>query len=88
VIAIFTKFDQFKRDIKIKLEDRNLDLEIYLNDEVERLFNEQYLASLMGSPLFIRLESEDFINELTCTILIRMLQECTGMANNVLTLLK
>jgi hypothetical protein len=59
VIVIFTKFDQFKRDVKIKLEDRIRDPEIHLNDEVERLFNEQYLSSLMGSPLFIRLESEN-----------------------------
>jgi hypothetical protein len=57
VIVIFTKLDQFRRDVKIKLEDRNLDPDIHLNDEVERLFNEKYLASLMGSPLFIRLES-------------------------------
>jgi hypothetical protein len=55
--VIFTKLDQFKRDVRVKLEDRNLDPEIHLNDEAERLFNEQYLASLMGSPLFIRLES-------------------------------
>jgi hypothetical protein len=88
VIVIFTKFDQFKRDVKIKLEDRIRDPEIHLNDEVESLFNEQYLASLKGSSLFIRLESEDFINELTCTILIDILQECTSIANDVLSLLK
>jgi hypothetical protein len=62
VIVIFTKFDQFKRDVKIKLEDRICGPEIHLNDEAECLFNKQYRASLMGSPLFIRLESEDFIN--------------------------
>jgi hypothetical protein len=63
VIAIFTKFDQFKRDVKIKLEDRGRDPEIHLDDEVERIFKERYLAYLVGPPPFIRLQSEDFLNE-------------------------
>jgi hypothetical protein len=58
-IVVFTKFDQFKRNIKMKLEDEGRDPEMDLNDEVETIFNQHYLASLNGPPPFIRLESED-----------------------------
>ena len=61
VIALFTKYDQFKRDIKIRLEDEHghpgTDIEV----EVKRAFNEHYLASLSESPPVICLESEDLI---------------------------
>ena len=59
VIAVFTKFDQFKHDTKMKLEDEGSDPEIDLNAEVESRFQRHYLAELNGSPPFIRLESED-----------------------------
>jgi hypothetical protein len=64
VIAVFTKFDQFRRDVKIKLEDRINDPEMHLDNEVERIFNERYLACLAGPPPFIRLQSKIFLNEL------------------------
>ena len=59
VIAVFTKHDQFKRNIKMKLEDEDRDLGIHLDAEAENIFNQHYLASLNGPPPFIRLESED-----------------------------
>jgi len=43
----------------MKLQDDGRDPEMHLNAEVEIIFNQQYLASLNGTPLFIRLESED-----------------------------
>jgi hypothetical protein len=58
VFTVFTKFDQFRRNIKIKLEDQHRDPSL-LDAEVESLFNEHYLRSLTGPPPFIRLESED-----------------------------
>jgi hypothetical protein len=60
VIAVFTKFDQFKRDVKMKLEDEGRDLEPNLNEEVDSIFREHYQAMLGEAPLFVRLESEDF----------------------------
>ena len=60
VIAVFTKFDQFKRDIMFKLEDEGLDQGTDLNDEVERLFHEHYQTYLEGSQWFVRLGSKDF----------------------------
>ena len=57
-IAVFTKYDQFKHDIKMKLEDEGHDLETDLNTEVDNVFNQHYLGGLNGHPPFICLESE------------------------------
>jgi hypothetical protein len=70
VIAVFTKYDQFRREIRMKLEDQHLDPGTHLDAEIESIFNLHFLASLTGPPPFIRLESEQFDNERTCTILI------------------
>jgi len=62
VIAVFTKFDQFKRDVEMKLEDedRYETLETNLVDEVERAFRKYYLGPLGGYPFFVCLESKFF----------------------------
>jgi hypothetical protein len=59
MVAVFTKYDQFRRNIRIKLEDQHRDPSL-LDAEVENVFIEHYLAAIAGSPPFIRLESEDF----------------------------
>ena len=59
VIAVFTKYDQFKRDIKMKLADDGRDPEAHFDTEVERVFNEYYMANLGGPSPFVRMESED-----------------------------
>jgi hypothetical protein len=59
VIAVFTKLDQFRRDVKIKLEDEGREV-TNLDVEVEHIFGEHYQADLGGSPLFVRLGSKDF----------------------------
>jgi hypothetical protein len=58
VIALFTKYDQFKRNVKIKLKGHP---ETNIDAEVKRHFEQDYLASLSGPPPFICLESEDFV---------------------------
>jgi hypothetical protein len=78
VIAVFTKFDQFKREIRFRLEDEGRethDNPVFFSNEVERIFHEHYLGSLRGSPPFVRLESEYFVNQLACIALISVLQE-------------
>ena len=62
VIAVFTKYDQFKRNIMMKLEDegRGPLAGAQLDTEVESVFNQYYLACLRGPPPLVRLESEDF----------------------------
>jgi hypothetical protein len=59
MVAVFTKYDQFRRNIRIKLEDQHRDPSL-LDAEVENVFIEHYLAAIAGSPPFVRLESEDF----------------------------
>ena len=60
MIAVFTKYDQFKREIKMKLEDQDRD-PAHVDDDMENIFNEHFLATLEGSPPFVRLESKDFV---------------------------
>jgi hypothetical protein len=67
VIALFTKYDQFKRNIRMKLEDEYRDhpetAEKHVDVEIKRVFEQQYLAGLShGRPApYIHMESEDFI---------------------------
>jgi hypothetical protein len=60
VIAVFTKYDQFRREIRMKLEDQHRD-PAHVDDDMENIFNEHFLGNLKGSPPFVRLESKDFI---------------------------
>ena len=71
---MFTKYDQFRRDIKMKLEDQHRDLALF-NDEMERIFSDHFLGNLKpeGPPLFVRLESEDFVNQTTWILLISVM---------------
>ena len=59
VIAVFTKYDQFKRDIKMKLEDEGRDPATHFDAKVKCVFDRYYLGVLSGPPPFVRLESED-----------------------------
>ena len=68
VIVVFTKYDQFKRDIKMKLEDEGRDPGTHFDTEVESVFDRYYLASLSGHPPFVRLESEDPFKQFTSTL--------------------
>ena len=92
MIAVFTKYDQFKREVKMKLEDQPRDSDpltgTNFDAQMDKIFNEHYLADLGGSPPFVRLESEDFINGLACTTLIAVPKECTSVTNGVRSLLK
>ena len=56
----------------MKLEDRHRDPAL-LNDEMETIFSEHFLANLKGPPPFVHLESEDFVNQSVCTILISVI---------------
>ena len=56
VIAVFTKHDQFLRNVKIDLEDYGSPGE-NIPDAAERLFKEHYLSHLGDGASFVRLES-------------------------------
>ena len=62
VIAVFTKYDQFKRNTKMKLVHEGRDPVAHFNTEVESVFNQYYLARISGHPPFVCLESEDFVS--------------------------
>jgi hypothetical protein len=69
VIAVFTKFEQFRREVMMKLEDQKRDRAL-LNTEMEEIFKIHYLANLKGSPPFLCLESKDCVNRLAWITLI------------------
>ena len=56
VIAVFTKCDQFLRNVKMHLEDYG-NPDDNLSDAAERQFNEHYLAHLGDGARFVQLES-------------------------------
>ena len=64
MIAVFTKYDQFRLDVEMKLEDQGQDPSpTVLNAEMETIFEDHYLANLRGSTPYVRLESEHFLNQ-------------------------
>jgi len=75
VIAVFTKYDQFRWDIEMRLEDQDRDAEAQLHVEIDRVFNQEYLANLKGAPPYICLESEVSMAVETYTILISLAAE-------------
>jgi hypothetical protein len=85
VIAVFTKYDQFKCDIEMRLEDQDRDA-TQLHVEIDRAFNQEYLANLKGAPPYICLESEVLMTVETHTILISLAQKCTKPAHTVVLL--
>jgi hypothetical protein len=87
VIAVFTKYDQFRGEIKLKLEDRDGDPAL-LDSEVERTFKREYLSKLRDSAPFVRLEGENFVLQLACTTLNSVPQGCTRTAKHVPNLFK
>ncbi|KAF8554433.1 hypothetical protein OG21DRAFT_1095134 [Imleria badia] len=58
VIAVFTKFDQFKRDIRMKMgATSGGNAKLTLNEQVEKIFEEQYWNVIKDhSPRCVRLE--------------------------------
>ena len=57
VIAVFTKYDQFLRDVKIYLEDYGNPHDNIL-DEAIRQFNKYYFHHLGDDVRFVQLQSE------------------------------
>jgi len=58
VIAVFTKYEQFKFNIRMTFEDEDRqDWETEGPGETERSFEDHYLRDLGGNTHFVRLES-------------------------------
>ena len=56
VVVVFTKYDQFLRNVQMHLEDYGNPNDS-ISDAVERQFNEHYLGPLGDGARFVRLES-------------------------------
>ncbi|KAF8136754.1 hypothetical protein EV363DRAFT_1320427 [Boletus edulis] len=88
VIAVFTKYDQFKRDIKIKLAMRSGGRSLTAKDvdgEVEKVFQEQYWDVVKDeSPRYVRLEKMHKVGE-RCDALIT--ETSNALSTNVATLM-
>jgi len=69
----------------MKSEDEN-DQETDLDTKVEATFNQHYLHGFTKRPPFVLLESEGFVDQLTCTVLISVLQKCTNKADVLISL--
>jgi hypothetical protein len=90
VIAVFTKYDQFRRNVEIDVsDDPNRYLDSNVSQVVEEQFQEHYLCPLGDDVKYVRLESklgamcEGYL--LTCDIL---RQKCTGKIAAVTVLLR
>jgi len=72
VIAVFTKYEQFKFNIRMTFEDEDRqDWETEGPGETERSFEERYLQNLGGNLHFVRLERMDEAGK-HCTELLEM----------------
>jgi len=58
IIAVFTKYDQFKLNVEMKLQDEGEDsLPEVIEEKVKELFQAEYLGMISGQPRYITLES-------------------------------
>ena len=63
IIAVFTKYDQFKRNVKMKLEDDGWpkhDVEQMAVAKAEEKFQRDYLGALRSKPRFVCLERRSY----------------------------
>ena len=86
VIAVFTKYDQFLRNVRIDLEDYGNPGE-NISDAAQRLFKEHYLHHLGDGARFVRLESS-FIIEFGGCVLILLWKKCTNQKRAAVLFLK
>jgi hypothetical protein len=58
IIAVFTKYDQFKFNVEMMLEDEGDDsLPGVIEEKAKELFQAEYLGMISGQPRYITLES-------------------------------
>ena len=87
VIAVFTKYDQFLRNVKMDVLD---DPDKYLNRNVsevaQELFQEHYLCPLGDDIGYVQLESE--LSQLSMSHIDVLWKKCTLMVATVAILLR
>ena len=65
MIALFTKYDQFKRDVKMAWQDEPTHTETDIDAKVKSVFEQNYLGNLSHSEStpYVCLESEYFVTD-------------------------
>ena len=59
IIAVFTKYDQFKFNVEMKLQDEGQDpLPGVVEEKAKEWFQAEYLDTILGQPRYITLESK------------------------------
>lgn len=59
MIAVFSKYEQFKRNVRMKLQDTGAEnSRCQVESEVERIFQTEYLTGIGGTSKYVQLESE------------------------------
>ncbi|KIJ94961.1 hypothetical protein K443DRAFT_11740 [Laccaria amethystina LaAM-08-1] len=85
LIAVFTKYDQFKDNIEIRLKrGGGTDWETKAPAEAERVFQEEYLGKVGGMPDFVRLEGMHEAGK-RCTELLE--KTANALNDNVVTVM-
>jgi len=92
VIAVFTKYNEFRFEIErsLRLEDQDPDAKAQLHAEIDRVFNEHYLAHLKRTPPYICLENlASLKSEVSATVethteLISLAQKSTKPPHSVM----
>jgi hypothetical protein len=70
VIAVFTKYDQFKHNVEMMLEDDgHPDPICQAGIKAEEMFQMHYVEELGGTSKFIRLESKVLLCRLDCVLI-------------------
>ena len=71
VIVLFTKYDQFLRNVEMHLvdyPDEHPESSLSVSEVAEKRFQEYYLRHLLGDVRFVLLESESRFNCLDCRL--------------------
>ena len=89
MIAVFTKYDQFLRNVAMDVEDHPSKYLGYSVLEVaERIFQEYCLQPLGNDAIYVQLKRGFRVNYCTRLHADVLWQICTGKMGNVMTLLR
>jgi hypothetical protein len=85
VIAVFTKYEQFRLNVEMDLEDEGEDVSQVTN-VVQEIFEREYLSGLGKVPKFVQLESMASPNSSTFLCSFMSIEGCMSMKAIVMSL--
>jgi hypothetical protein len=87
VIAVFTKYDQFRRNVEMDLEDEGGDVN-QASRMVHEIFETEYMCGLGKAPKFVQLESKTLQIVSTFVYSFLFMEGCMSAKAAVITLSK